>query len=68
MSEARKPLLDALHQAAADLRRADLKREDALCAAWLAETGLMPSESVLCTSRSFEGESIITRVWVEKRK
>lgn len=40
------------------------KNEEQLVTAWVAETGLLPSESVLCRQ---EGADCVMRVWVEKK-
>lgn len=51
----------------ARMRHVNENRER-LLEAWIAETGLHPSESVLCISDSFEGGKLVTRCWVERRK
>jgi len=38
-----------------------------LIEAWVAETGLMPSESVLCINERREGDGVTMRCWVERR-
>lgn len=39
-----------------------------LVEAWVAETGLLPSESVLVVQETRDGTTVTVKYWVERRK
>lgn len=56
---------DPFAEAARKLHEHVMANRERLCQAWIAETGLKPSESVL-VQRQMEDGSI--RIWVERRR
>jgi hypothetical protein len=55
---------DIYAQRAAQIARFIQRNRDVLIAAWIAETGLLPSEAVLYEQSCADGT---TRVWIEKQ-
>lgn len=44
------------------------RNREALVTAWIAETGLLPSESCLCSQDEYRDGQLVTKVWVERLK
>jgi hypothetical protein len=61
------PYREALERACNEKVAATMANRERLLEAWVAETGLLPSESVLCESTAADGDRVVTRVWVERR-
>lgn len=56
---------DAFAEAARKMREWLQNRRERLCEAWIAETGLKPSESVLVQKQAEDGT---IRIWVERKR
>lgn len=63
------PLADAADQFFRQKFRHVYEQREHLCEAWIAETGLLPSESVLCTQDEVQPSgTVVTRCWVERKR
>ena len=61
-------ITDSLTKVASELYAATMANRERLVTAWIAETGIPPSEAVLVEQRTIGDGKVTTRVWVERRE